>query len=128
MTAIAQEAATGLPELRAIYCVTHWRTTVGAHHGGGSLPAVRPGDVAVLGLPDPTWGEIVGAVLVPADPGRIPAVTELHDLCRARLAPHKTPARWFGVTELPLTGSGKVQKFRLREQINGAELKELTSG
>src|SRR5215472_4299412 len=88
-----------------------------------SLPGVR--DVAVLGLPDPTWGEIVAAVLVPADPGELPGAAELHDLCRTHLAPHKTPARWFGVTELPLTGSGKIQKFRLREQIDGGELKEL---
>lgn len=89
-------------------------------------PGIR--DVAVLGLPDPTWGEIVAAVLVPAQPGQLPAVTELHDLCRTHLAPHKTPARWFGVTELPLTGSGKIQKFRLRERINDAELKELPTG
>jgi fatty-acyl-CoA synthase len=88
-----------------------------------SHPGVR--DVAVLGLPDPTWGEIVAAVLVPADPGQLPGAAELHDLCRTHLAPHKTPARWFGVTELPLTGSGKIQKFRLREQIDGGELKEL---
>jgi fatty-acyl-CoA synthase len=86
-------------------------------------PGVR--DVAVLGLPDPTWGEIVAAVLVPTHPGQLPAVTELHDLCRTQLAPHKTPARWFGVTELPLTGSGKIQKFRLAEQIDGGELSEL---
>ena len=86
-------------------------------------PGIR--DVAVLGLPDPTWGEICAAVLTPAGPGQLPAVTELHDLCRASLAPHKTPARWFGATELPLTGSGKIQKFRLREQIDGGELSEL---
>ena len=89
-------------------------------------PGIR--DVAVLGLPDSTWGEIVAAVLVPAEPGQLPAVTELHDLCRSHLAPHETPARWFGVTELPLTGSGKIQKFRLREQINRAELKDLPTG
>ena len=86
-------------------------------------PGVR--DVAVLGLPDPTWGEIVTAVVVPTHPGQLPAVTELHDLCRTHLAPHKTPTRWFQATELPLTGSGKIQKFRLQEQINRAELDEL---
>ena len=86
-------------------------------------PGVR--DVAVFGLPDPTWGEIVTAVLVPAHPGQLPAAAELHDLCRAHLAPHKTPARWFQATELALTGSGKIQKFRLREQIDRAELDEL---
>ena len=83
-------------------------------------------DVAVLGLPDPTWGEIVAAVVVPAHPGQPPAVTELHDLCRTHLAPHKTPARWFQAAELPLTGSGKIQKFRLGDQIGRAELDELS--
>ena len=49
-------------------------------------------DVTVLGLPDPTWGEIVAAVIVPTDADQVPSVAELHDLCRAKLAPHKTPA------------------------------------
>lgn len=82
-------------------------------------------DVAVLGLPDPAWGEIVTAVLVATEPGQAPAVTDLHDLCRTHLAPHKTPARWFQTAELPLTGSGKIQKFRLREQIDNDELDAL---
>jgi fatty-acyl-CoA synthase len=87
-------------------------------------PGVR--DVTVLGLPDPTWGEIVAAVVVPGDADQVPTVAELHDLCRAKLAPHKTPTRWFTAAELPLTGSGKIQKFRLRDQIDRAELPELT--
>ena len=36
--------------------------------------------------------------------------------------------RRFAVTELPLTGSGKLPKFRLREQIDSAELKDLPTG
>jgi acyl-CoA synthetase (AMP-forming)/AMP-acid ligase II len=86
-------------------------------------PAVR--EVAVLGLPDSTWGEIVAAAVVPAEPGRQPRATELHEHCRAHLAPNKTPARWFQVDELPLTGSGKIQKFRLRDQIDQGRLREL---
>ncbi|MFE6049987.1 hypothetical protein ACFQ6N_04480 [Kitasatospora sp. NPDC056446] len=86
-------------------------------------PKVR--DVAVIGLPDPTWGEVVVAVLVPAEPGRPPTATELHDFCRARLAPHKTPVRWLRSVELPLTGSGKVRKDRLREQAGHAGLQEI---
>ena len=86
-------------------------------------PSLR--DVTVLGLSDPTWGEIVAAVLVPADPDRPPQVADLHALCRAELAPHKTPARWFVTGDLPLTGSGKIQKFRLRERIDAGELTEL---
>jgi len=89
-----------------------------------SHPGVR--DVAVLGLPDPTWGEIVAAVVVPADPDKVPEAADLYGLCRTHLAPHKTPARWFQAAELPLTGSGKIQKFRLSEQIGRAELDELS--
>lgn len=86
-------------------------------------PGIR--EVAVVGLPDPTWGEIVAAVFVPDDPGSAPEAGELHDFCRAHLAPHKTPTRWFQAATLPLTGSGKIQKFRLRDQIEKAELEEL---
>ena len=41
------------------------------------------------------------------------------------LAPHKTPASWFTTSELPLTGSGKIQKFRLVEMWNNNELEHL---
>ena len=86
-------------------------------------PGVR--DVAVLGLPDSAWGEIVAAVVVPGDADQVPSASELHDFCRAKLAPHKTPIRWFTTADLPLTGSGKIQKFRLRELIDEAGLAEL---
>jgi acyl-CoA synthetase (AMP-forming)/AMP-acid ligase II len=86
-------------------------------------PGVR--EATVLGLPDPTWGEVVAAVVVSAQPDQPPAAGELHDHCRTHLTPHKTPTRWFHATDLPLTGSGKIQKYRLREQIDRAELPEL---
>ncbi|MEV4319739.1 AMP-binding protein [Actinocrispum sp. NPDC049592] len=85
-------------------------------------PGVR--DVTVLGLPDATWGEIVAAVVVPVD--QAPSAQELHDFCRVHLAPHKTPTRWFQAADLPLTGSGKIQKFRLRSQIEEGALAQLT--
>lgn len=72
------------------------------------------GEVAVVGLPDERWGETVGAFIRPA-PGSEPDRDELVGFTRANLAPHKTPAEWFAVDEFPLTGSGKIQKFRLRE-------------
>ena len=90
-----------------------------------SHPEVR--EAAVLGMPDPTWGEIVVAVIVPTDPARPPAGTMLHDYCREHLAPQKTPAQWFHASELPLTGSGKIQKFRLRQQISNTELGTLAT-
>ena len=69
--------------------------------------------VAVVGLPDEKWGEIVAAFVL-ADTA--PKVKELKIYCRQRLSPQKTPAAWIWVPEFPLTGSGKVQKFAIRDQ------------
>jgi len=76
-------------------------------------PAV--GDVAVLGLPDPRWGEIIAAFVRDADPAAPAIDAELRSFLREHLAPQKTPAQWFHVDAFPLTPSGKIQKFVLRE-------------
>ena len=78
-------------------------------------------DVAVVGIPDPVWGEQVVAVVRPAG-GAPPAAEALTEHCRARLAGFKTPRRWVFVDEFPLTGSGKVRKHVLRERIAAGEL------
>ncbi|WP_324788350.1 AMP-binding protein [Streptomyces sp. H51] len=72
-------------------------------------------DVAVVGVPDDTWGEQVAAFVLPA-PGHTPDAAGLREYCLARLARHKVPKHWEIVEELPLTASGKVQKVRLRER------------
>ena len=82
------------------------------------------GEVAVIGLPDDKWGETVGAVIRPT-PDASPPVAELRAWVREHLAPHKTPASWFTTSEFPLTGSGKIQKFRLVEMWNNNELEHL---
>jgi fatty-acyl-CoA synthase len=76
-------------------------------------------DVAVVGVPDPVWGEQVAAVVRPV-PGATPSEDELDAYARERLAPHKVPRVWSFVDELPLTGSGKVQKFLLRDRLVSA--------
>ena len=78
-------------------------------------------EVAVVGVPDPKWGEQVAA-FVRATPEAKPTGDELFDFVRARLAPHKTPRHWVFVDEFPLTGSGKIQKFVLRERWEKGEL------
>jgi len=77
-------------------------------------PAV--GDVAVVGVPDAKWGEQVAA-FVRLAPGQQADERELHRYVREHLAPHKTPREWIFLAELPMTASGKVQKFVLREQF-----------
>ncbi len=73
-------------------------------------------DVAVVGVPDATWGEQVAAFIRPA-PGQTPDPGELFAYCREHLAPHKTPRYWTVVEEFPQTPSGKIQKFVLRERF-----------
>jgi fatty-acyl-CoA synthase len=73
-------------------------------------------EVAVVGEPDPRWGEVVAAFIRPA-PGRAPSEAGLHQYCRAHLAAYKCPVRWVFVDALPLTPSGKIQKFKLRERL-----------
>lgn len=69
-------------------------------------------EVAVVGLPDDKWGEIV-AGFVRLEPGRDFDPEELHRHCRVHLSPQKTPAVWRRVEAFPLTGSGKIRKFAL---------------
>ncbi len=76
-------------------------------------PAVA--EVAVVGLPDERWGEVVAAFVRPSEPNAMLDIGELRAHLRAVLSPQKTPTKWFAVAEFPLTGSGKVQKYALRE-------------
>jgi fatty-acyl-CoA synthase len=82
------------------------------------------GEVAVVGLPDARWGEVVAAFLR-SKPGQRIVKDQLVDYMRQHLSPHKTPRHWFELEAFPLTGSGKIQKFRLRERWLSGELEEL---
>jgi len=48
--------------------------------------------------------------------------------CRLNLSPQKTPARWIRVREFPLTGSGKIQKFAIRDGFLMGEYGEIIDG
>jgi fatty-acyl-CoA synthase len=78
-------------------------------------------EVAVVGIPDERWGEVV-ACFVRLAAGASLDRTALVAHCRAHLASQKTPAQWIEVSEWPLTGSGKIQKFVLRDRLVAGEL------
>jgi acyl-CoA synthetase (AMP-forming)/AMP-acid ligase II len=75
-------------------------------------------EVAVVGLPDPNWGEVVCAVVVPIGGTSAPSLEALRDHCRGRLAPFKQPRQLRVVESLPRTAStGQVQRRLLVEHL-----------
>jgi fatty-acyl-CoA synthase len=81
------------------------------------------GQIAVVGVPDEKWGEIVAAVVVPKNAEAPPTADELYAYCRANLAPQKAPERWFFVRNFPLTSTGKIQKNVLGDWIKTNTIK-----
>lgn len=81
-------------------------------------------EVAVVGVPDEKWGEQVACFIRPAG-GERPSASELKAFIRERLSPQKTPTYWIFVEAWPLTGSGKIQKFKLAEAFQRGEFNVL---
>jgi len=73
-------------------------------------------NVAVVGLPDERLGEVVGA-FIRLKRGERATSEEIIDFCRKELSDIKVPRHVFFIEEFPLTPQGKIQKFKLREQI-----------
>nr|WP_259545262.1 AMP-binding protein [Heyndrickxia oleronia] len=72
-------------------------------------------DVQVIGVPDETYGEQVMAWIIPKE-GESITIEEVRDYCKGKIARHKIP-RFVEITDsYPMTASGKIQKYRLREQ------------
>ncbi len=71
-------------------------------------------DVQVVGVASEKYGEEVGAFIIPK-PGVEIDDTTVVEFCRGQIARHKIPKYVFFVDKFPLTGSGKIQKFKLRE-------------
>ncbi len=78
-----------------------------------SHPAVR--EAAVIGVPDDRWGELVTGLVV--TDGTDVTADDLIKHCRGELAGYKCPKQINLVAELPRTATGKLQKFKLREEF-----------
>ena len=77
-----------------------------------TLPEIR--DVQVVGVPNERYGEVPGAFVIFHE-GKSLTEEEIVEFCHAKMARYKCPKHFFFVKEFPLTTSGKIQKFRLRE-------------
>jgi len=71
-------------------------------------------DVQVVGVASRKYGEEVGAFIIPK-PGVEMAPEDVRDYCRGRIAWHKVPRYISFIDAYPMTASGKIQKFKLRE-------------
>jgi fatty-acyl-CoA synthase len=76
-------------------------------------PAVA--DVQVIGVPDERYGEQLMAWVVLREGAEVSA-EELQEFCRGQIAHYKVPAYVKFVDGFPMTVTGKVQKFKMREQ------------
>ena len=84
----------------------------------GAHPKVK--DVAVVGVPNPKWGERVHAAIVPHDDAA-PTVEEILDWCKSRIAGHKRPrsVSFLREDEMPRTATGKILHRALRARLAG---------
>ena len=78
-------------------------------------PAVR--EVAVVGVPDPKWGEAVKAVLA-LEPGRVASADELIAFCKERIAAYKCPRSIDFVDELPKSTVGKILRREVKKKYS----------
>jgi fatty-acyl-CoA synthase len=72
-------------------------------------------DVQVIGVPDEVYGEEVMAWIIPKN-GEILSAQEIKEYCAGRISRHKIPRFIEFINSYPMTASGKIQKYKLREE------------
>ena len=77
------------------------------------MPEVK--DVQVVAVASERYGEDVGAFIIQKEGYRELTTQDVRDFCKGHIAKYKIPRYVFVIDEFPMTGSGKIQKFRLRE-------------
>ena len=70
----------------------------------------------MVGIPDEKYGEQILAAIELKE-GQTATAEEFQDFCAGRIARHKIPKYWEFNAPIPLTASGKVQKFKLAEEF-----------
>jgi fatty-acyl-CoA synthase len=78
-----------------------------------NIPGVK--DVQVVGVPSEKYGEQPGAFIILKD-GTTMTPEDVQDNCRGKIAWYKIPKYVTFVTEFPLTASGKIMKYKLRDR------------
>jgi fatty-acyl-CoA synthase len=87
-------------------------------------PAI--GEVAVLGVPDPVWGEVGVAVCVTREGTAVVSELELATFLAAKVPRYKMPKRFFFWDALPKSGYGKVPKRMVRDELEARGLLDFT--
>lgn len=77
-----------------------------------NFPGIK--DVQVAGIPSKKYGEEVGAFII-AHEGADIHESDIKEFCKGKIARYKIPKYILFVEEFPLTGSGKIQKFKLKD-------------
>jgi fatty-acyl-CoA synthase len=77
-----------------------------------TMPGIK--DAQVVGVPDAKYGEVVGAFVMLHE-GADLTESDVQEYCRSRMARYKAPKYVFFVDSYPMTASGKIQKYKLRD-------------
>ena len=88
-------------------------------------PAI--GEVAVLGVPDPVWGEIGVAVCVPREGIAPPTEADMAGFLATKVPRYKMPKRFFFWDALPKSGYGKIPKRMVRDELEARGLLDLVT-